>query len=84
MKAQPQPQKRQVPEEYDPPYLKAWLDYRWRCALLSIVLAFFLPLQLLLLAFCRPPSFTISFVGLPFLVITSLILSGFRCPRCQA
>ena len=84
MKTQSQPQRKQIPEEHDPPYLKAWLDYRGRCGLLSVVLAFFLPLQLLLLAFCRPPSFTISFLGLPFLVITSLILSSFRCPRCQA
>lgn len=76
--------KPQAPEEFEPPYLQSWLDYRFRCGLLSIVLAFAVPLQILLLIFCHPPSFTISVFFFPWLTILSLVLSHFRCPCCKA
>ena len=65
-------QRRQTPEEFEPPYLEAWLDYRFRCGMLSFISAFAVPLQILLLIFCQPPNFIISVVFFPWLVILSL------------
>lgn len=76
-------QRRQTPKEFEPPYLEAWLDYRFRCGMLSFISAFAVPLQILLLIFCQPPNFIISIVFFPWLVILSLALSHFRCPRCK-